>query len=246
MKIRKVLIGTLSAVMMLGAVLTVSASELVVPSPFAKAENMPTAVGTDVFVSDIEDQRGYFQWADMKNDPARQADVNAIEKANELKRSEASVKAFQEELKNSTAAGKDAVIAALNGKTWLSTFFEVLPTDANNLDAPMEVTLKVKGIADVSVNDLSFVHYDPETGWQVLTILKKDGENVTVKFDGFSPAAIAMAINKSVVPVTPTPAPAANNNASPKTGVATHWAAFAVAAVLLAVCAAAFSRKKRA
>lgn len=240
MKIRKILIGTLSAVMMLGAVLTVSATELVVSSPIAPAKNMPVPYGTDITITDIEVQKGFFQYHDMKNDPARQPDVDAIRKANET----ASVKEFQDAVKESTLGDVQGVINALNGKTWWSTFFEVVPNDPNNLDKAMEVTMTVPGIADISVNDLSIIHFDPEKGWEVLKIIKKDGDKITVMFDGFSPAAIAVAINKSVTPVTPTPA--ANNNASPKTGVATHWVEFAFAAVVLAVCAAAFSRKRRA
>ena len=245
---KKVLIGALSAAMLFGSVLSVSAAgELVVPSVIAKT-TLPTSETAGVKTYQIQDQKDFFKGHDMKADAARQADVDAIVAANKAGSTEASVKAFQKDLEKSSAAGKDAVIKALEGKKWLTTFFEVIPENANDLTASKEVTLSIASIKGYNKDDVSVVHFNPESQtWEVLEIVKIDGDKVTLKFNGFSPAAIAVVANKTA-PVTPTvtPAPAATTaNASPKTGVTTNWMGFAVAAVAFAVCAA-FSRKKRA
>jgi len=252
----KVLIGALSAAMLFGSVLTVSAAE--VPSVVKDetgAKVAEQAVGNTeaggYLVEDL-DSAGAYGTSRVDEFAAKIGNPKAaiaIAKANEAGATKKSVEEFQEDIK----ADAPAVAAALEGKTWLTTFFDVRPY-GNAATENAEVTLTVEGIGGYAKDEVTFVHYNESTGkWETLEIVKIEGNNVTVRFGSFSPSAVAVVVKaQDTTPATPAkpaaPAAAATTaaNASPKTGAATNWAGYAVAAIALAACAAAFSRKKRA
>ena len=178
--------------------------------------------------------------------------VDAIAAANEVGASEAGVKAFVDELKKSDTKGKDEVIAALDGKKFFTTFFDVYPygnASATNADVKMTVA----GIGSYSKNDITLVHYNVASGkWEVLDFELLGGDKISVHFDSFSPTSIAVIAktkttdNTSSKTTTSTSSSTSSSTTSPKTGVESTWMIYAAAALMLAVCGAFISRKERA
>ena len=246
----KVLIGALSAAMLFGSALSVSAETITVPSITA-TQNIPTSAESstayDVFIMDAKDSKDV--WTAELSGKATQADVDAIVAANKAGTTEQSVKDFSAELAKSSTKGASDVVKAVEGKKWLSTFFEMYPMMGAEA---RDVTFKVAGISGYTKDQVSFVHFNVEKGiWETVNILSIGSDDTIVAhFDTFSPGAIAVVVDKSAAPAasaaTATTTATTAANTSPKTGVATNWMGFAVAAVAFAICAAAFSRKKRA
>ena len=248
---KKILFGTLSAAMLFGTVLTVSAETVTVPS-IEGTQNIPSAAvssnGFEVFIIDAKNDKEI--WQAELGDKASQADVDAIVAANAAGATEKSVKDFIAELAKSDTEGVADVVKALEGKKWISTFFEMYPMMETE---PRDVTFTVAGISGYTKDQVSFVHFNVSEGkWETVNIISIGSDDtIVVHFDSFSPGAIAVVVDKNAAPVNPVKpvnpsAPSAATNVSPKTGVATNWAGFAVAAIALAACAMAFSRKKMA
>ena len=237
---KKVLAAAAAIAMLAGLTVTASAA------PSVKATQ-----GADVKSEDggyiVEAPGAHFEEEMSKAD---QAVVDAIAAANETGASEAGVKAFVDELKKASTDGKDAVIAALDGKKFLTTFFDVYPV-GNASATNADVKMTVAGIGSYSKDDITLVHYNVASGkWEVLDFELLGGDQISVHFDSFSPTSIAVVAkaktSEKTSSTSKTTTSTSSSTKSPKTGMESTWMMYAAAALMLVVCGAFISRKERA
>lgn len=245
---KKLLTGALAAACVLGMAMSAAAAEV------------PSVIYDNNAVEKVTaDNGGSYIWVDLQGEEIKRLPeqvVSAIQASNTSQTAQ-----YVPTVKDFVKAANDPTITAAfpdaENWVWRSTFGDVQQVAGGSgtaTEGPAILTFTVKGISEAK--DVKFVHYDAKNGWEILEIVKIEGDKVSVKFNSLSPAAIAVVLKGAEPTVTPTPTPKptgnassgskGNGNASPKTGVETDWMGFAAAAVILAVCGVVVSRKKRA
>jgi LPXTG-motif cell wall-anchored protein len=159
------------------------------------------------------------------------------------------------------ADGADAVAAALQGKDWLTPFFDLHPEVPEEQGGAPEtgiiepIHVHVPGISSYAKGDISIIHFSiHDQKWEVLSFDFVAGEQdvIAINYKDLSPTGIAIVANKesktdgSGSGSSSSSSSSTKKSSSPKTGVETGWEMFALAGVALALCGASFSRKKRA
>ena len=128
----------------------------------------------------------------------------------------------------------------LADKSLLTKFVDVTPGEnaVKTEDGKYQVTLSVPGLT-AAASDVAVLHYSTQRSvWEIITPSNVDVQNkeITAEFQDLSPVAVIAKVD----------AAAAVDNAAgtaPKTGVASNWALFMGAAVVL-LAAAGFAVKK--
>lgn len=241
--LKKLMAGALALALAMGMTLSVSAAETV-SSPVPPSDGTPSAVTSE---------DGEYIVEPLETTPDKSlAGVDdeakdAIFAVNEAKAG-ATTDAFIADINASSTPGAGAVASELNGKKWLTTFFEVRP-EGNAKTEDVTLTLTVAGIGSYAKEDVTFVHYNAATGkWETLEVVEINGDKVTVKYASFSPTAVAVVVKPKTddsSSSTTNTTSSSKKNSSPKTGVAAGWELYMLAAAALAGCGVSFSRKKK-
>lgn len=142
---------------------------------------------------------------------------------------------------NMTEAQISSLEAELEGKTMVTQFFDLVPINGGRQDENGRyiATLSVPSLTTAMTN-VRILHYSTQRAlWEVITPddVDYDNQEITARFEDLSPVAIIADIDEN----------AADNavGTSPQTGVASTWALWLGAAVVLAVIAAVTFRKAR-
>lgn len=130
----------------------------------------------------------------------------------------------------------DEVKKAVEGKKALTGVMDVKPDGAKKVDGKYVVTFTVQNLTS-SMSEVTVLHFNG-TAWEVVeSSFNKDAKTVTAKFASLSPVVIVAKEASS----SSSSSPAA---ASPKTGVASDWAMWLGAAVVLGVASVALKKKE--
>lgn len=135
------------------------------------------------------------------------------------------------------------IAGQLEGKSLLTKFVDLTPVNGGekNADGKYVVNLSVPALSSAA-SDVLVLHYSTVRNlWEVITPSNVDVANkqITAEFEDLSPVAV----------IAKTDASAAVNNAvgsAPKTGVASDWAMYLGAAVVLLGAAGFVAKKSRA
>lgn len=241
---KKLLTGALAAACVLGMAMNAAAAEVPSVVKDNKAVTGVNAENGDAFA--WRHEISYVQYL-----PKDVANAIVTANASETDKYVNTVSDFVKAANNPTITQ-----AFSDGKDWVwrSTFGDLIPVSVPSYGSgPVKVTFTVPGIGSES-EQVQVVHYSASKGWQVLKATITGNDTIAVEFEDFSPTAIAIVQKKAVPTATPAKtaatttatSTATNSNASPKTGVETDWMGYAAAAVILAVCGAMVSRKRRA
>lgn len=226
--LKRFIAGAAALAMALGMTLSVSAAE--VPSPTPED-------GGYVVIDPIDDKGLLGVDSDSK------AAIQDVQNG-------ATAETFANTIKGTSVPGAADVAKELEGKEWLTKFFDlrIEPDGYQGVpDANFNYTFTIKGIGSYSKDEITVVHYSVEKpGWEVLEIVKIEGDNVTVHYNSLSPTAFAVLAKTSEETSTSSVSSASSSKtSSPKTGVAAGWELYMLAAAALAGCGVSFSRKKK-
>lgn len=219
---KKKLFGTL-----LTAVLVVATTVSAFAAPSKTAQ--VTLVGDSV---------GKYETAEITQDSFQDLAQSKPEVVNKI----LAVNAGTESLESIGEQAPD-IAPQLEGKSLLTKFFDLTPVNGGvkNADGKYVVTLSVPALSDAA-SDVLVLHYSTERNlWEVITPSNVDVANkeITAEFEDLSPVAIIAKVDAS----------AATDNAvgsAPKTGVASDWAMYLGAAVVLLGAAGIVAKKSRA
>lgn len=124
----------------------------------------------------------------------------------------------------------------LEGKSLVSKFVDITALDAatKTEDGKYQVTLSVPGLTDAE-SDVLVLHYSTVRNvWETITPSNVDVANkqLTAEFEDLSPVAVIAKVDAAKAAGTTT-GTTTGTATSPKTGVASDWAVFMGAAVVL-------------
>jgi len=146
----------------------------------------------------------------------------------------------------------DEVKKAVEGKKALTGVMDVKPDGAQKVDGKYVVTFTVQNLTS-SMSEVTVLHFNG-TAWEVVeSSFNKDAKTVTAKFASLSPVVIvakeASTGNGSGSGSSSGSSSSSSSSssaaaASPKTGVASDWAMWIGAAVVLGAASVALKKKE--
>lgn len=216
---KKKLFGT-----MLAAVLVVASAVSAFAAPSKSGQ--VTVAGSSV---------GKYQTAEIASGSLQDLEQSKPEVVNKILAVNAGTETLQ-----SIGEQQSDIAASLEGKSLLTSIFDLTAVDGGekNAEGKYVVTLSVPALSEAA-SEVMVLHYSTVRNlWEVITPSNVDLANkeITVEFEDLSPVAVIAKVD----------AAAAVDNAvgsAPKTGVASDWALYLSAAVVL-LAAAGFAVKR--